>query len=58
MIGLNNEGFISQYKDENKGKAPPSRMLEQQTKMVARWCFEAEQIISEAAEVLGLELPH
>ena len=58
MICLNNEGFKAQYKDENKGKAPPSRMMEQQTETVARWCFEAEQMISEAAEVLGLELPH
>lgn len=58
MIGLNNAGFIEQYKEEHKGKAPPARTMEQQTETVARWCFEAEQLISEAAGVLGLELPN
>lgn len=58
MIGLNNAGFVEQYKEEHKGKAPPARTMEQQTETVARWCFEAERVISEAAGVLGLELPN
>ena len=57
MICLNNEGYKEQYKDENNGKLPPPRMIEQQTETVAKWCFEAEQVILEAAGVLGLKLP-